>query len=79
MAKCERCGAFVPDSLVLCPDCMRLAGAGNAEVSAAEELQDIAAILGIEAGTGASTKQALQRILNIAAKLERSVINGKEE
>lgn len=79
MGKCERCGASVPDSLALCPDCMKLAGAGKEEVSAAEELRDIAEILGIETGTSASTKQALQGILNIAAKLERSFINGKKE
>lgn len=79
MRKCERCGAPLPDTLALCPDCLRLAGADAAEVSASEMAQDIAAILSIEAGTDASAKQAVQAILNIAARLERSVTNGKTE
>lgn len=79
MGKCERCGVPLPDTLALCPDCLRLAGADAAEVSTSEMVQDIAAILSIEAGTEASTKQAVQAILNIAARLERSAINGKTE
>ena len=47
--------------------------------SAAEELRDIAAILSIEGGTDANIKEALQGILNIAARLERSVSDGKKE
>lgn len=48
-------------------------------VAVPEELRDIAAILSIEAGSDANIKQALQGILNIAARLERSVTNGKAE
>lgn len=79
MRKCERCGAPIPDTLALCPDCLRLAGADAAEVSASETMRDIAAILSIEAGTEASEKQAVQAIMNIAVRLERSVTNGKTE
>ena len=79
MGKCERCGASIPDTLALCPDCLRLAGADEAELSASETVRDIAAILSIEAGTDASEKQAVQAIMNIAAKLARSVTNGKTE
>ena len=79
MNRCERCGQAVPDGLPVCPECLKLAGAGEAEVSAAEELRDIAAILRIEAGTDANIKEALQGILNIAARLERSVSDGKKE
>jgi hypothetical protein len=42
-------------------------------------MRDIAAILSIEAGTEASEKQAVQAIMNIAVRLERSVTNGKTE
>ena len=52
MRKCERCGAPIPDTLALCPDCLRLAGADAAEVSASETMRDIAAILSIEAEIG---------------------------
>lgn len=40
------------------------------EVDTAEQLRDIAAILSIEAGSDANIKEALQGILNIAARLE---------
>ena len=79
MNRCERCGQAVPDGLPICPECLKLAGASEAEVSAAEELRDIAAILRIEAGTDANIKEALQGILNIAARLERSVSDGKSK
>lgn len=79
MNRCERCGKAVPDGLPICPECLKTAGAGEAEVTAAEELRDIAAILRIEAGTDANIKEALQGILNIAARLERSVSDGKKE
>lgn len=79
MNRCERCGQSMPDGLPICPECLKLAGADEAEVSAAEELRDIAAILSIEAGTDANIKAALQGILNIAARLERSVSDGKKE
>lgn len=79
MNRCERCGKAVPDGLPICPECLKLAGAGKAEISAAEELRDIAAILSIEAGTDANIKEALQGILNIAARLERSVSDGEKE
>ena len=75
MNRCERCGQAVPDGLPICPECLKLAGASEAEVSAA----DIAAILRIEAGTDANIKEALQGILNIAARLERSVSDGKSK
>lgn len=79
MNRCERCGKAVPDGLPICPECLKAAGAGEAEVTAAEELRDIAAILSIEAGTDANIKEALQGILNIAARLERSVSDGEKE
>ncbi len=79
MNRCERCGKAVPDGLPICPECLKLAGAGKVEISAAEELRDIAAILSIEAGTDANIKEALQGILNIAARLERSVSDGEKE
>ena len=71
MSRCERCGQAVPDGLPVCPECLKLAGAGEAEVTAAEELRDIAAILRIEAGSDANIKEALQGVLNIAAKLDQ--------
>lgn len=79
MNRCERCGKSVPDGLPICPECLKSAGAGKAEVSAAEELRDIATILRIEAGADANIKEALQGILNIAARLERGIFDGKEE
>lgn len=78
MNKCERCGQAVLEGLPLCPACLRLSGAGAMEVDTAEQLRDIAAILSIEAGSDANIKEALQGILNIAARLEGSVTNGKE-
>ena len=54
MNRCERCGQAVPDGLPICPECLKTAGAGEAEVTTAEELRDIAAILRIEAGTDAN-------------------------
>ena len=69
--KCAKCGARLPDPLELCPDCMRKAGAGTAEVEAAEELRDIADVLSITADTDGNIKQAMNGILNIAVRLER--------
>ena len=40
MNRCERCGQAVPDGLPICPECLKVAGAGEAEVTAAEELRD---------------------------------------
>lgn len=74
--KCPNCGGKIPETLELCPACMKAAGAGSAEVSAGEELRDIAAVLSITAETDGNIKEALQGILNIAERLERR--SGRE-
>ena len=69
--KCPYCGGKIPETLDLCPSCMKAAGAGPVEIAAAEELRDIAAVLSITAETDGNIKEALQGILNIAETLER--------
>lgn len=69
--RCEKCGEQTAEGLPLCPDCMKAAGASAEEVSAAEELRDIARVLSITAGTDANIRDAVTGILNIADKLER--------
>lgn len=69
--KCPNCGRKIPETLDLCPACMKAAGAGLVEIKAAEELRDIAAVLSITAETDGNIKEALQGILNIAERLER--------
>jgi hypothetical protein len=49
---------------------MKKAGVSETDLTAAEELRDIAAILKITAPTDLNIKIALQGILNIAARLE---------
>ena len=71
MNRCERCGQAVPDGLPICPECLKLAGASEAEVSAAEELRDIARVLSITAGTDTNIRDAMTGILNIADRLDR--------
>lgn len=68
--KCPNCGGKIPETLDLCPDCMKAAGAGPVEIEAAEELRDIAAVLSITAETDGNIKEALQGTLNIAERLE---------
>ena len=43
--KCPNCGGKIPETLDLCPACMKAAGVGPVELEAAEELRDIAAVL----------------------------------
>lgn len=69
--RCEKCGEQTAEGLPICPDCMKAAGASAEEVSAAEELRDIARVLSITAGTDANIRDAVTGILNIAEKLER--------
>ena len=77
--KCVKCGARLPDPLELCPECMCKAGAGAAEVEAAEELRDIADVLSITADTDGNIKRAMNGILNIAERLERKKDRGRRE
>lgn len=69
--RCEKCGKQAVEGLPLCPDCMKAAGVSAAEVSAAEELRDVARVLSITAGTDRNIRDALTAILNIADRLER--------
>lgn len=69
--KCVCCGEPVPEGLQVCPSCLKKHGADDDAVEAAEQLRDIAAVLGITAGTDANIKDAMQGILNIAQRLER--------
>ena len=71
MNRCERCGQAVPDGLPICPECLKTAGAGEAEVTTAEELRDIARVLSITAGTDTNIRDAMTGILNIADRLDR--------
>lgn len=70
--KCVCCGEPVPEGLQVCPSCLKKNGAGDDAVETAEQLRDIAAVLGITAGTDTNIKDAMQGILNIAQRLERS-------
>lgn len=74
--KCIKCGSSLPPPLDLCPECMRKAGAGAAEIEAAEALRDIADVLSITADTDGNIKRAMNGILNIAERLEE-VNNGE--
>ena len=69
--RCEKCGGQTAEGLPLCPDCMKAAGVSAVEVSAAEELRDVARVLSITAGTDGNIRDALTAILNIADRLER--------
>lgn len=69
--KCVCCGEPVPEGLQVCPSCLKKYGAGAEAVETAEQLRDIAAVLGITAGTDANIKEAMQGILNIAQRLEK--------
>lgn len=69
--KCAFCGGPAPEGLRVCPECLKANGAGEAEVEAAQDLRDIAAILGITAETDKNIKDAMNGILNIAGRLER--------
>ena len=69
LQQCERCGKQTAEGLTLCPECMKEAGA--AEVTAAEELRDIARVLSITAGTDTNIRDAMTGILNIADRLDR--------
>ena len=71
MNRCERCGKAVPDGLPICPECLKLAGAGKAEISAAEELRDIADVLNITADTDANIKKSMEAIMRIAYRIDR--------
>ncbi len=75
MNRRERYGQAMPEEVPICPKCLKLAGTDKTAASTAEELRDIAEILSIEAGTDANIKEALQGILNIAARLERGKSN----
>jgi hypothetical protein len=50
---------------------MKAAGASAEEVTAAEELRDIARVLSITAGTDINIRDAMTGILNIADRLDR--------
>lgn len=71
--KCVCCGEPVPEGLQVCPSCLKKYGAGPEAVETAEQLRDIAAVLGITAGTDANIKEAMQGILNIAQRIERRI------
>ena len=73
--KCVVCNEPIPEGIQVCPRCMKEAGAGNAEIEAAEELRDIARVLSLTASTDANIKEALQAILNIAERLEKERVN----
>ena len=67
LQQCERCGKQTAEGLTLCPECMKAAE----EVTAAEELRDIARVLSITAGTDTNIRDAMTGILNIADRLDR--------
>lgn len=69
--KCAFCGKPAPDGLRICPECRKANGDWNAEVEAAQDLRDIAAVLGIASDTDKNIKDAMNGILNIAGRLER--------
>ena len=69
--KCPNCGGKIPETLDLCPACMKAAGGGPVELEGGEELRENAAVLSITAETDGNIKEALQGILNIAERLER--------
>lgn len=71
LQQCERCGKQTAEGLTLCPECMKAAGAAAEEVTAAEELRDIARVLSITAGTDTNIRDAMTGILNIADRLDR--------
>jgi hypothetical protein len=76
---CVMCGTPVPEGWQVCPGCTRKIETtiDEEDLQSAGQLRDIAAILNITAGTDASTKAALQGILNIADRLERrGIIDG---
>lgn len=69
--KCAFCGAAVPAGLSVCPKCLKSGGADMAIVGAEENLQDIAAIIGLADDTDKNIKNAIGGIINIAGRLER--------
>lgn len=75
--KCAFCDGPAPEGLRVCPECLKANGAGEAEVEAAQDLRDIAAILNITADTDRNIKDAMNGILNIAGRLKRRKRGGK--
>ena len=69
--KCVFCGASIPAGLSVCPKCLKSGGADMAIVGAEENLQDIAAIIGLADDTDKNIKNAIGGIINIAGRLER--------
>ncbi len=69
--KCVFCGAEVPAGLSVCPKCLQSGGADMAIVGAEENLQDIAAIIGLTEDTDKNLKNAISGIIGIAGRLER--------
>ena len=67
---CERCGKQTAEGLTLCPECMKAAGASAEEVTAAEELRDIARVLSITAGTDTNIRDAMTGFLFSAEWLD---------
>lgn len=71
LQKCDKCGGVTTEGLIICPACMKAAGAAPADVAAAEELTDIARVLSITADTDTNIKEAMQGVLNIAERLRK--------
>lgn len=69
--KCVFCGAAVSAGLSVCPKCLQSGGADKAIVGAEENLQDIAAIIGLTEDTDKNLKNAIGGIIGIAERLER--------
>ena len=78
IVRCNKCGGNAPEGFILCPPCMRQAGAGEIEVNAAAELMDIANIINI-GDTDKSHRAAINSILSIKSRLEGSTVEKEEK
>lgn len=74
---CEKCGGYTAEGFILCPSCMKEGGAGEAEVTAAAEILDIANILNM-GDTDTSQRAAIKSILRMITRLEEADHEEKE-
>ena len=68
--KCISCGEPTAEGVPVCPACMKAGSAPEAEVEAAKELCDLAAILQIADGGEKSIAAGIDAILRRADRLE---------
>lgn len=78
IAHCNKCGGYTPEDFILCPSCMREAGAGENVVNAAVEVLEIASIINM-GDTDASQCVAIESILKIKNRLEGITLEEKEK